>query len=48
MNAKQAKKIRKAIDKKQNEIVNSIFDCFRELGFCDRLKICYKIMTKKI
>lgn len=48
MNGKQAKKIRKEIDKKQNEIVNSIFDCFCGLGFFDRLKICYKIMTKKI
>ncbi len=48
MNGKTIKKIRKEVNRKENEMVNQIFDYFNTLSFFVRLKIAVKILRKKL
>ena len=52
MNGKTVKKIRREINsslgKKEEEMVNQIFDYFKSLSFKERVKIAVKIICKKL
>lgn len=48
MNEKVAKKMRRELKAMQGDTVKSVFDLFDRMSFFDRLKICLKIMTRKL
>jgi hypothetical protein len=48
LNARTARKIRKEINSKENEMVNQILEYFDSLPFFERLKIAVKIIRKKL
>lgn len=48
MNEKTAKKMRRELKAMQSDTVKSVFDLIDRMSFFDRLKICCKIMTRKL
>ena len=48
MNSKTAKKIRKAVNEKETEMVQQVFDYFNSLSFFKRVKIAWKIIRRKL
>ena len=48
MNAKTIKKIRKELNSKEKEMVETILNYFNSLPFFERLKIAKKIICKKL
>ena len=48
MNEKTIKKIRKELNSKEKEMVETILSYFNSLPFIERLKIAKKIICKKL
>ena len=48
MNGKTIKKIRKELNSKEKEMVETILNYFNSLPFIERLKIAHKIICKKL
>ena len=48
MNEKTIKKIRKEINSKEEEVVQTVFDYLNKLPFWKRLKIAGRLLRKKL
>lgn len=48
MNARTVKKVRKELQSKEKEMVNTVFDYFNSLSLGKRFKIAFKIIKGKL